>query len=241
MPCRKNYDFVPNVWNQRFDSPFTSLGGGKTLLENAIETCLASSILDHIVVACDNLEALDLMKKYNDPRLVFFERSTQDTIRSRSIVPLLERITTKLDPEKKGISIMCYAQSPFLQTHTIEEALFTLVINEVDSCFGVEELDRSVYRKSPYGLEQLNSPSGISTDSQKVYIESRTVLAAWNKNFTTGSLTGPSVVHFTVSKDETFFIDSEESLEIAWLLASRRKSKRHSVKKIEAESAPLTK
>ncbi|MCB0319027.1 MAG: glycosyltransferase family 2 protein [Bdellovibrionales bacterium] len=223
IPCRKNYDFTPNVWNQRFDSPFTKLGSGKTLLENAIEKCLASSILDYVVVACDNLEAIDTVRKYDDKRLVFIERTTEDTIRSRSIVPLLERITAQLDPEEKGISIMCYAQSPFIQTHTIEEALFTLVINEADSCFGVEEVSRSIYRKAPYGLEQLNAPTGVSTDYQKIFIESRTVLAARNKNFSTGSLTGPAIVHFVVSEDETYFIDCEESLEIAWLIASRRR------------------
>ena len=49
IPCRRNYDFVADLWKREIN--------GRSLLERDIEVCLASDIIDRVVVTCDNPDA----------------------------------------------------------------------------------------------------------------------------------------------------------------------------------------
>src|SRR5580658_1324469 len=84
IPCRRNFDFVPDLWKQTL--------GERTLLERDIAVCLSSRLFDHVVVTCDNAEAAESVVRLAEPRLRFVLRDAQSTIRSTSIVPTLERI-----------------------------------------------------------------------------------------------------------------------------------------------------
>ena len=64
IPCRRNYDFVTDLWRHQIN--------GKTLLERDIEVCLASDIIERVVVTCDNSDVEEIICKYNDKRLSFF-------------------------------------------------------------------------------------------------------------------------------------------------------------------------
>ncbi|NDG64030.1 MAG: glycosyltransferase family 2 protein, partial [Planctomycetes bacterium] len=76
IPCRRNFDFVADLWNERI--------GGSTLLEREIEVCLSSRLFNHVVVASDNPLTEVTVRKYKDPRLSFVQRDAQSTIRSAS-------------------------------------------------------------------------------------------------------------------------------------------------------------
>lgn len=210
IPCRTHYDFLPDLWNERIN--------GITLLENTINTCLKSPLFDHIVVTCDNEDVKATLERYDDPRLHFIKRTRQETLRSYGIVPTLDKIAGTLDPERKGITVLSYNQSPFVTTATLEEAIFTLVMNDADSSCGAEEIDRPIYRRSSHGLEQLNSSTKMSNDFQKIYAEARTVIATRNRQLSSGSLGGSRMVHFLVSSDECFFINSPQTLKIARIM-----------------------
>jgi glycosyltransferase involved in cell wall biosynthesis len=214
IPCRENYDFCKNVWKLEL--------GKRTLLQRDIEACLASPILDYVVVASDTGDVRAVMDRYDDPRLRFFQRKPSDTIRSKSIVATLEKIAEEYDPDLRGVTVLSYIQAPFVTTDTLEEAIFTVVMNQTDGSIGVEEIDSPVHRRTPYGLRAVNPPRTLSTDFDRVYREASTALAARNRNFKSGSLTGPSVVHFVVSPDECFFISSEKTLKIARAIAEER-------------------
>lgn len=207
IPCRRNFDFCLDLWKQEID--------GRSLLQKDIETCLNSKMLDRIVIASDNPEVNDVVSLFNDRRLLYFERRKEDTIRSKTLVPTLEKITERLDPDFKGITVISYLQTPFVETDTLEEAISTLVMNKADCSFGVEAIKEPLYRRTSHGLQALNPPKELSTDFDTVYRESNTSLATRNRNFKTGSLTGPTIVNFIVSKEECFFIDSDMNLEIA--------------------------
>lgn len=207
IPCRRNFDFCQDLWKQKIN--------GKTLLQKDIEVCVNSKIFDHIVVASDNREVKEVIALFNDPRVSYFQREKKDTIRSKSIIAALEKITRTLDPEFKGITVLSYIQTPFVTTATLEEAVSTLVMSKADSAFGVEEIRDPLYKRMPYGLLAVNPPKDLSTDFDIIYRESNTSLATRNANFKTGSLTGPSIGNFIVSSDECFFIDSEMDLDIA--------------------------
>ncbi|MBN1872026.1 MAG: glycosyltransferase family 2 protein [Candidatus Omnitrophica bacterium] len=215
IPCRKNFDFCPDLWKQEIE--------GKTLLQRDIEVCLNSRMMDFVVVACDNPEAKDVIQLFRDDRLLHFERKKEDTLRSQSLAVTLEKVAKKLDPQYKGITVISYIQTPFVNTETLEEAISTLVINGADCSIGVEEISDPIYKRTSHGLQALNPPKGLSTDFDTIYRESNTSLAARNRNFKTGSLTGPTIVNFLVSKDECFFIDSEMKLDVAKIMREHKK------------------
>jgi glycosyltransferase involved in cell wall biosynthesis len=207
IPCRRNFDFSIDLWKQEID--------GKSLLQRNLEKCLKSRILDHIIVTSDSPEVKDVMELFDDPRLAYVERRREDTIRSKKLVSTIEKIAERLDPNFKGITTISYIQTPFVATETLEEAISTLVMNRSDCSFGVEEIRDPLFRRMPHGLMAINPSKGLSTDFDVIYRESNTSLATKTVNFKTGSLTGPKIVNFLVSKDESFFINSYMNLEIA--------------------------
>ena len=211
IPCRRNYDFCLDVWKQEIQ--------GRSLLECSIEKCTKTSIFDHVVVASDNPEVQDTMSLFADTRLSFFQRKTEDTIRSRSLIPTLEGIVAPIDPNCKGVTVIAYLQAPFVTTTTLEESIYTLILNNSDCAIGVEELRQHLYKRTPHGLQPINPPKALSTDFDIVYRELNTSLSTKNANLLAGSLTGPSVVNFTVSSEECFFINSERLLNIARIMA----------------------
>ncbi|MBI5557301.1 MAG: glycosyltransferase family 2 protein [Deltaproteobacteria bacterium] len=211
IPCRKNYDFCPNVWSREVK--------GKTLLQWDIEKCIASPLFDHVVVASDTHQVKEVLNLFSDQRLSFLERKPENTLRSKSIVATLERITAAFDPQQAGLTVLSYNQAPFVTTATLEEAVTTLVLNEAQSSLGVEEVKECVFKRNSHGLFPINPPRGLSSDFDVVYREANIALATRNSNLRSGSLTGATAVYFTVSRDECFFISSEQKLQIANILA----------------------
>jgi CMP-N-acetylneuraminic acid synthetase len=211
IPCRRNFDFLTDLWKQNL--------GRKTLLERDIDVCLSSNLFDRVVVTCDNPEAAHQLERYDDERLRFVLRDAQSTIRSASIVPTLHQIAREIDPEFKGTTVLRYTQSPFVTVDTLEEAATSLAMNDADSATGVEEIEQTVFRRTPYGLEILNKRGQVRTDFDMIYRDVRTCVATRNRNFTNGSLLGSKIVSFIVSAAECFFIDSEHKLHIARVMS----------------------
>jgi CMP-N-acetylneuraminic acid synthetase len=207
IPCRRNFDFVPDLWKQAL--------GDQSLLERDIAVSLSSPLFDHVVVACDNEEAAMPVKQRQDPRLSFVLRDPRSTIRSSSIVPTLERIARDLDPALNGVTVLRYIQTPFVTSDTLEEAVCTLAISDADSASAVEEIRSRVFRRSPHGLEPLSSRGELSSDFDSLYRDSQTCIATRNRNLATGSLNGRSISSFVVSAAESFFIDSEHTIQLA--------------------------
>lgn len=211
IPCRRNYDFCPDLWKREIR--------GKSLLQRNIEKCTKSELIDDIVVASDNEEVQDVISLFKDPRLSFYKRKPERTIRSLSLAPTLEKIIDPMDPGWKGVTVISYLQSPFVNAETAEEAICTLILNDADCAFGVEEIRQPLFKRTAYGLQAINPPKGLCTDFDFVYRESNVSLATKNRNLKVGSLRGPLVVNFTVSSEECFYIDSERSLQIAEIIA----------------------
>ena len=210
IPCRKNYDFCQDLWKRKIS--------GKSLLQLDIEKCVKSQLFDHIVVASDNSEVKEIISLFNDSRLSFFQRKTEDTIRSQSLAITIEKTVSLLDPGWKGLSGVSYLQAPFVSIETMEEAIFTLILNNADCAFGVEEIKDPLFKRSPFGLQAINQTKGFNTDFDVIYRETNTSLTVKNSNIKVGSLTGPSVVNFLVKSEEVFFIESEHKLKIADIL-----------------------
>lgn len=212
IPCRRHYDFVEDLWNCWID--------GRSLLEMGVDVCLESRLIDRVVVACDNPIAGEVVRAYGDERVEFFLRDEKGTILTSSIVPTLDKIQQTFNPGRKGITVLRYIQTPFVTSGTLEEAITTLVMNKVDSSCGVEPLNTPLFRRTPHGLESLNSDSHVYSDFDSIYRDSRTFTATWNRNFARGSLTGASIGCFEVSAAESFFINSDHDLKIANMMAS---------------------
>jgi glycosyltransferase involved in cell wall biosynthesis len=210
IPCRKNFDFIPDLWNAKID--------GRSLLEKDIEVCLRSELIDKVVVACDNPDAEKIVKQFGDSRVSFYLRDTKETIRTASLVPTLKKIVSPFDPEFKGVSVIRYIQTPFVTTDTLDEAVTSLIMNDAQSSCGVQIVHSDLFKRTRHGLEHLNDGGDLKSDFDYIYQDASTFSAIQNKNLIRGSLQGSSVVYFEVSEDEAFFIDSEKKLKISDLI-----------------------
>lgn len=215
IPCRKNYDCVPDLWNQKM--------GDKTLLERDIEACLESEIIDQVVVACDNPDSEKIVESYKNEKVKFFLRSEQSTRISVSIVETLKSIAEKFDPSFNGITLMRYVQTPFVSTGTIDEAITSLSLGDADSACAVEQIDSKIYKRTPYGLLPMNTDYGALVGTETLFRDASTVTALKNQNLVKGSLTGSKVAGFVVSTAESFFISTQHELEIAQALEVKKK------------------
>jgi glycosyltransferase involved in cell wall biosynthesis len=213
IPCRRNYDFRKDLWSVEIN--------GRTLLERDIETCLASVFIDRIVVTCDNPDAESVVRSFDDHRVEFFLRDPKSTIRTSSIVPTLREIVQLHDPQLNGITVLRYIQTPFVTTDVLDEAVTSLVMNDADSSWGVEPIKRKLFRRRKNGLELISNDGVISSDFDVIFGDSQTFSAVRNRNLMRGTLTGSSVVCFEVSAIESFFINSEQDIEVATVLAKR--------------------
>jgi glycosyltransferase involved in cell wall biosynthesis len=207
VPCRRNYDFLPDLWRAEV--------GGRMLLRRSLALLTACDLVDRIVVACDNPEAETVVRGFGDPRCEFFLREPASTLRTHSLAPVVDRIIGAAG----GMSVIHYVQAPFISSETIAEAISTLMFNDADCCFGVEEIGGAIYRRTAHGLQQINQAGGIASDLSAIYRDSQTVVALHNRNLGYGSLLGPRVVHFAAAPEETFFIDSAIKLKTAGLMA----------------------
>ncbi|MFC2170836.1 glycosyltransferase family 2 protein [Calditrichota bacterium] len=211
IPCRRNYDFMPDAWSAEI--------GGKTLLCKSLEIAVASDVFDEIVVACDTEAVREEMMKFSDERISFFLRESEETIRSRSIVDTMERATFIPDPERRGITVLVHNQAPFKTTAGIEEAVYTTLLNNADSAIAVREVKDPIYKRTANGIKAINPENNLNSDFDMLFIETRTILAAMNRNFPRGMLLGNSVVNFVVPDEESFFIKSKRDLQIARAIA----------------------
>ena len=198
---------------------------GKSLLERDIEVCLNSGFIDKVIVTCDNPEAKKVSESFSSDKVQFFLRDSFSTIRSISLVATLKEIINKYDKEYRGVSVLSYIQTPFVKTQILNEAISSLLINNADSSCGVELMNKQFYKKSKYGLIPLNQGNkAVNSDFDKIYKDSQTFTALKNKNLIMGSLKGALVSCFEVSREESFFINSEEDLKIAEILINDEKN-----------------
>lgn len=208
IPCRKNYDFVENLWAQKIS--------GKSLLERDILVCTSSDIFDYIVVACDNSDAELIVKKFgHDHRVKFFLRDEKSTLRSTSIVVTLNKIVATYDPERNGIVLMRYIQTPFVTKGTIEEAVNSIIISDVDCAFAVEAIRHDVFERKANGLVPLNPSAYGIVNTSCLYRDSSTCIAVKTQKLKGGSLRGSNAAGFKVSAAESFFISSGNDVEVA--------------------------
>jgi CMP-N-acetylneuraminic acid synthetase len=196
------------MWNRKINPE-------KTLLDIAIKTSLSSDVFDKIVVTADMEKIQDILEKYKDPRLVFIFRETKLTIPSCSIVNTIEHVLNELSCTNEGISVLSYTQAPFTTTANLEEAVFTLILNDSDSSFAVEEIHTPLYRRTAYGLTPINNLGDFRSDFDIVYSDASTSLATKNNNIKTGSIWGTKIVNFIIPKEEAFFIHTKRDFEIA--------------------------
>lgn len=211
IPCRRYYDIYSNLWSKKLN--------GKTLLDMAMEACMHSSIFDKIVVTSDTKAVQKNMSKYKDSRLCFIERNRESTLFSRSIVYTLEHIIKILGIGWNGTSVLSYIQAPFTTTASLEESVNTLILNNSDSAFSVEEIEEYLYKRTPHGLTPINFQEKMRSDFDMVYASTPTSTATRNINLKTGSLMGAKISYFIVPKEEAFFIRAKRDYDIARILS----------------------
>jgi len=213
IPCRRSYDFCEDLWSRKV--------GGRTLLDIAVDKCVKSKLFDRIIVASDNPKAKDTLRKYHDARLAYYKRTSESTIRSRTIIHTLADMVQGIDPDFLGTTVMVVIQAPFLTMGTIEEALYTTILNEADSSILVNEIDAPLFERAPHGLTQINYKGFLVSDFDTVYLDTRTCLVTRNSNLKRGSLTGSKIASIMVPKDEAFYIADKRGLDFADFISGK--------------------
>ena len=216
IPCRKNYDFVSNLWK-------VELSNGKSLLDIAIEKCINSSVFDHIIVASDTDEVNKTIINYQDSRLELFKRETQSTILSKPIAHTLDDITSKYDKDYSGVTYLGVIQAPFVDTSTIEEGINSLIMHDVESTILVEEINTPVFQRTSHGMNQINKNDYIIDDFDTLYSHTRTCVVTRNSNLKKGSLTGSNIISNIAYDREAFLIKDERDISIANLILKEKK------------------
>lgn len=212
IPVRTYFDFTPNIWAERI--------GRRTLLHHSISTCLESDLFDNIVVTSDNKDVRKIIEKFEDDRLVFVERTFNETSRSASLVDTCNSVITAIDPEGKGVSVLKYVQSPFLSSRMLEESIYTLAVNDADASIAVEQhREEKFYKQGAFGLEKIEVARAQHLDGGVLYRDANVCTAFKNAIAKKGSITGPRMASFTVPSAETFFINSSYKLNAARAIA----------------------
>ena len=129
------------------------------------------------------------------------------------------------DPDVKGMTLISYMQAPFVSVDTLEEALSTLILNDVDSATAVEMINDPIYKRDSHGLLQINQSGEISSDFDQLSRQTNCVTATRTKNLVKGSLLGSNKAFFLIPPSENFFIDSQQNLEIAEIIEKQRRQK----------------
>ena len=204
IPCRRNYDFMQDLWSAEIN--------GKLLLEKSIQTCLSSDLINKVIVTCDNQEVKKVLDKLQDNRLHFHERDEVNTLRSSNISNTVQEILKIHDEDYSGVSILNFVQTPFVSSDTLEEALTSLMSSEAESSFAVQEVEKRIFRRGPFGLEAVNSDPQSYNSGISLYQDSSACIAFKNKNLQKGSIRGARSAGFTVSSEEAFFISSKNDL-----------------------------
>lgn len=207
IPCRENYDFVSNLWGQKINN--------SSLLDIAVERCIASDLFDHIVVTSDNSEVEFFLEKYNDPRVIFKQRLSDTTIRSRPVAHTINDIVSELDYEHNGITVLSILQAPFVTTRTIEEVVYSLILNDADSSILVKEMDSILFERTSHGLSQVNHKGFLISDFDILYQDLGSCIASTNKNIQKGRMVGSSVVGTISPENETHYINNAQDLKIS--------------------------
>jgi len=136
-------------------------------------------------------------------------------------VHTLEHINRTLGLKWGGTSVLSYVQAPFISAQTLEEALYTLILNSADSAFAVREVEEDLYKRSSHGLVPITPQVRMKSDFDVVYATVPSSSAIRNSNLKTGSLTGARISHFIIPQEETFFIRTKRDYEIAKILKGK--------------------
>lgn len=214
IPCRKNYDYVPNLWSVDFD--------GKSLLYLAVESCVNSELVSKIIITCDGenilSEIAEMQMRFPTKEIHFFKRTTNSTINTIPITETLKEISKEFDPDLEGIIILKYLQAPFVKSETIDEMISTIIYENSDSCTLVERINSTVLKRSKFGLEVLSEPNIFNSTFDSIYRYSNLLLCLKSSNLKVGSLWGSKIAYLESAGLNDIYIDSAEKYKIAIFL-----------------------
>ena len=110
---------------------------------------------------------------------------------------------------------MLVFKAPFVKLSTIEEVINSLAFTHADSVISVEKVKDPIYKRGDKGLQPLNTIGELNSEYGQVYLEKNICIAFKNKNLSRGAMLGKKISSLVVNSEESFFIDTIESLKYA--------------------------
>ena len=142
---------------------------GKPIIAYSIETALASSCIDQVIVSTDDQKISEVAKKYGAQ--VPFIRPKKFSTDHMTTLPVVSHAIEWMEAHGNPINAVCclYATAPFVQTETISDAYEKFKDVNADFCFSITSFPFPIQRAlkiSKSNKVDMFQPEHLNTRSQ---------------------------------------------------------------------------
>jgi CMP-N-acetylneuraminic acid synthetase len=217
IPCRSRFDFTPNLWNLEIAK--------KSLLRYALDSCLASPLIDRVYVLGDTDEIKTEVEKIKSQikdsiPITFVHRPIYDT---REYVPLVNALKNFIETDDSladGIFLVRHLHAPFVSSQEITELLSNLILEESTSAALVSKLDWTILSRNRFGLQVVYERNFITTSMDSFYQYRNSAMATFASNLKKSSLWGASTSFIESNSAGQFIIDSHNKIDMASIFSN---------------------
>lgn len=215
--------------NTEIDNVCLTPLGGRTLIDYTLEAASASSALDHILVASDDLEVLEHCQ--HTPGILSYQRTLDLSLSHTKLVEVMRDAVRHLEEELDiypDVLVMLNVHAPMTLGTDIDEAVDTLLLLDVDSVSSVYE-DRDLhFTHGQYGMTPLNwgALNDLYLEREALYVDTGAMKVIWRDVLSGPSLFGTAFGHVIVPWERSFIVRDSFSLKLIEELIERSKRER---------------
>jgi len=208
---------VRNTWIGKTNWPLCAWND-KTVLESAIETALASTRIQYVVVTTAEESIVGHLAEcgISDPRLIIIRRPPEFAKASQSLQNTLAYVLDRLQERKAAPeAIMSVSlEYPFLTSEVIDDAVNTLTIFNCDSLLSVRPDNLTYYQHVGHGMVPiLNHDKFTKLEREAVYKGAGGIVLATVKSFRQAQrMIAGKVGHIVVNQKTAMGVFSELDL-----------------------------
>ncbi len=187
---------------------------GKPLIDYSIEAALDSRSLDHVFVTSDDERVLRHCARF--PGVITSLRSLDLSERNVKLIEVIRDAMTHLEGDHEiypDAVAMLNVHTPLRNAGDIDEAVYSLLLYNVDSVASVYEDHDLHFKHGEFGLEPLNrgAMNQLSLEREALYVDNSAVRVLWREVLATDSLFGQTVGHVVMPWERSVRIDGKVS------------------------------
>jgi glycosyltransferase involved in cell wall biosynthesis len=211
VPCRSNFDFLPNTWALEASK-------GMSLLEKTIFELSKSSHVTDILIAgdTDDIQAAtkDLSLRFSSKEIHFFRRDEPTDLTSPNLLNMLDAVYRRKEFENTGIFLIKFPQAPLIDSKLIDELIDTMQFESSDSSCVVSKVQGAVLKRGIFGVDLLSIPSNVNHFYDSYFRHTNSLFALNATNLHLNSLWGRSTSYIECDELMDLIADSKVKLSI---------------------------